>query len=408
LQTHKHKAPTAFPGGRTAVNLSGVDHDQVFRGNVLSLPQKYTSTSWFDAFIRILPDASGPLKHNHEMKLYVGAKECLARIRVLGDDQIVPGTKGWIQLETEEAMVVVRSDRFILRRPSPGETIGGGMVINAHPKRRYKRFSKEVLAKLEALKSGTPEDIMLQEVMEMGVGSLADIYKKSRLAEADAIAAIHSLEDSGVVKRINGETETLSPRTMIASLHWLNLQKQKAEKYLSQFHKINPLRLGIPRQELQSKLDVNQKVYPLLIVLWENEGLLRVYEDKNLVSLADYEIKLSAQQNEIYQTFLRQLEAEPFSPPSVKQAVSELGEALYAYLLDQDLLRLVSPDVFFHHTAYQEMLDWVRKEIAAKGSITVAAFRDHFYTSRKYALAFLEYLDQIQVTRREGDDRVLV
>jgi selenocysteine-specific elongation factor len=408
LQTHKNKAQTAFPGGRTAVNLSGVDHDQVFRGNVLSLPGKYNSTRRFDAYIRLLEDASSPLKHNQEMKLFVGAKESLVRIRVLGAEEITAGSEGWIQLESEEPLVVVRSDRFILRRPSPGETIGGGLVINTDPKRRYKRYSKDVLAKLEALKSGTPEDILFQVLMEIGAGSLEEIYKKSKLAQETVFDGILALEKSGVIQRLNEYTDGITPKTIFASVNWLNLQKQKAIKYLSVFHKTNPLRTGMPRQELQSKLDINQKLYPLLVALWRLENVVLVDEEKNQVALADFKIQLNSKQDQIFQSFIRQLESNLFTPPSVKQAVSELGEDLYAYLVDQELIQLVSPDVFFYHTAYQKMLDWVRSEIIKKGSITVVDFRDHFSTSRKYALAFLEYLDRINITKRDGDDRVLV
>jgi selenocysteine-specific elongation factor len=164
----------------------------------------------------------------------------------------------------------------------------------------------------------------------------------------------------------------------------------------------------MPRQELQSKLDINQKLYPLLVALWRLENVVLVDEEKNQVALADFKIQLNSKQDQIFQSFIRQLESNLFTPPSVKQAVSELGEDLYAYLVDQELIQLVSPDVFFYHTAYQKMLDWVRSEIIKKGSITVVDFRDHFSTSRKYALAFLEYLDRINITKRDGDDRVLV
>ncbi len=408
LQTHKHKAQRAFPGSRTAVNLSGVDHDQVLRGNLLAHPRKYAGTRRFDAHIRLLADASSPLKHNQEMKLYMGAKESLVRVRVLGADQILPGSEGWIQIESAELLVAVRSDRFILRRPSPGETIGGGVVINTDPKRRYKRFSTDVIAKLEALKSGTPQEILLQVLMESGAAVFDEIHKKSRLTEVTALSGVVGLETSGVIQRLNDNAEEITAKTIFASLNWLTLQKQKAIQFLSEFHRTNSLRKGMPRQELQSKLNINPKVYPLLIELWIEQGVIQIDEAKNLIALSDFKITLNPKQEKIYQTFLQQLESEPFAPPSVKQAQNELGEELYLYLVDNDLIRLVSADIFFYHTAYQRMLAWVQAEITAKGSITVVAFRDHFSTSRKYALAFLEYLDQIHVTRREGDDRVLV
>ena len=156
LQTHKHKEEMAVPGSRTAVNISGVNLEQVLRGDVIAHPGDYQPTRRMDVHFRLLPDVSQALEHNTQVKLFLGAAEVQARLRLLGSELLNPGEEGWLQLELEQPLVAVRGDRYILRRPSPGETLGGGMVVDPHPKGRHKRFASEVIARLEALGAGRP------------------------------------------------------------------------------------------------------------------------------------------------------------------------------------------------------------------------------------------------------------
>ena len=114
---------------------------------------------------RLLPDVSLSLKHNSEVKFYIGSAEVLARVRLLGVEELAPGEAGWLQLELVEPVVAARGDHYILRRPSPGETLGGGVVVEPHPKGRHKRFAAETLARLEALAQGTPAEVLLQSLI---------------------------------------------------------------------------------------------------------------------------------------------------------------------------------------------------------------------------------------------------
>jgi selenocysteine-specific elongation factor len=133
LQTHKQKEETAHPGARTAMNISGVDVDEIQRGQVVVLPGSLKPTRRLDVHFKLLKDASQPLKHDNEVKLFIGSAEVIARVRLIGADELKPGEEGWLQLELGEPAVAVRGDRYILRRPSPGETLGGGAVLDPHP-----------------------------------------------------------------------------------------------------------------------------------------------------------------------------------------------------------------------------------------------------------------------------------
>ena len=174
LQSHKKKEDMAVPGSRTAVNLAGLDVDQVQRGMLVTHPGKYQPTQRIDCHFRLLADASAPILHNSEVKFFVGASEVVARLRLLGTEQLNPGEEGWLQLELQTPVVAVRGDRYILRRPSPGETLGGGVVVDAQPTRRHKRFDAAILKKLEAYRGGSPLDVLLQASLTMGAASLRE------------------------------------------------------------------------------------------------------------------------------------------------------------------------------------------------------------------------------------------
>ena len=164
LQTHKKKEETAMIGSRTAVNISGVDTELIQRGNVVIRrnPTQYQATRRIDARFRLLKDVSTSIKHGDEVKFFVGASETIATLRLLGTEELNAGDEAWIQLELREPVVTVRGDRYILRRPSPGETLGGGSVIDHQPKGRHKRFDEGVLKSLESLIQGSPQTFYLK------------------------------------------------------------------------------------------------------------------------------------------------------------------------------------------------------------------------------------------------------
>jgi selenocysteine-specific elongation factor len=186
LQTHKRKEELAVAGSRTAVNVSGINVDQIHRGDMLVLPGHYTTTRRLDIRFRLLPDASAPLLHNTETKMFIGAAEVLARVRLLGTEALLPGEEGWLQVELNRPVVAIRGDRYILRRPSPGETLGGGYVVDPHPKRRHRRFSEDLLLRLETLAKGTPEEVLLQTLLSLGAAPLQEVILQSNLDEATA------------------------------------------------------------------------------------------------------------------------------------------------------------------------------------------------------------------------------
>jgi selenocysteine-specific elongation factor len=411
LQTHKRKEQTATPGSRTAVNISGVSLEEIRRGDVIAYPGTYRPTQRIDVFFRLLADALLPLRHNTEAKLFIGATEVLARVRLLGSDELLPGDEGWLQLELSEPVVAVRGDRYILRRPSPGETLGGGSVIDPHPRRRHKRFAEATIESLQALARGTSSDVLLQTLLTLGAAPLRDVVKRSNLEAAAAAQAIAELAKSGQIIDLdqNSSGAAFAPDDLLISAAAWNQFAGRAVQEVGRYHQAYPLRPGIPREELKSRLKDAAKSSPRLF----NAALRKLVSDNELVENGplvkkpEHSIRFSAEQERSIARLLKRFEEAPYNPPSTKECQAEVGEDVVLALIEMDRLVSVAPDVLFRKEDYQRMILEVRQMIEKQGSITVAEARDHFNTSRKYILAFMEHLDAIELTQREGDLRRL-
>jgi selenocysteine-specific elongation factor len=410
LQTHKRKEQAAVPGSRTAVNISGVSLEEVQRGNVIAHPGDYKPTQRLDVHFRLLPDVSQAVRHNMEVKLFIGATESPARLRLLGVEELIPGQSGWLQLETSAAVVAARNDRYILRRPSPGETLGGGQVMDPHPKSRHKRFAKASISRLEALAQGTPGDILLQAVLALGAAPLKEALARSNLDEAAQAAALEELLHGGqIINLERTETQLKQGEDLVISQQlWEQIQAaglRELEKYQRNY----PLRAGLPKEELKSRLKNltggSARLFNASLRRLVASGL--VSESGPLVHLPEHRIRFSPQQEKRIQTLLNRFEAAPYAPPSLKECQAEVGEDVLNALIDLGRLVQVSAEVVFRREDFESMLSQLRQLVQQHGAITVALVRDHFNTSRKYVLAFLEYLDASGVTVRDGDYRRL-
>ena len=411
LQTHKQKEEVAVPGGRTAVNISGLTLDQVQRGDVVAHPGDYQPSRRLDMRFRLLADASQPIKHSTEVKLFIGSAEVLARLRLLGSEELLPGEGGWLQLELSQPVVAVRGDHYILRRPSPGETLGGGVVVDPHPKERHKRFSAETLAGLEALEQGTPADVLLQAGLALGAAPVKDLITRSNLDAKTALEALRELLATRQMLLLEGDESALAPHSdglVIGRGAWEQLAGRSVQEVES-YHKSYPLKSGMPREELKSRLKTLTKASPRLfgaaLRRLVAQGFLE--EAGPLVLRPGHNIIFTQPQKLGVDRLLRRFAESPYAPPPVKECQAEVGEEVYAALVETGQLVAVAPDVVFRPQDYNHMVAEVKRLLEKGGTLTAAQARDHFNTSRRYALALLEHLDAIGVTVREGDLRRL-
>lgn len=403
LQTHKKKEDRAAPGSRTAVNISGIAAEKIQRGEVVVRPNQYQPTRRVDARLRLLKDASAPLKHGAEVKVFLGAAETIAAVRVLGADELAPASEGWAQLELRDPLVAVRSDRLILRRPSPTETIGGGVIADPHPKGRHKRFDEATLNSLESLARGSPADVLLEAALALSPASAKEVMARSGLESEAAVSAMNELLANGTLVNLDGGEWRTDSLLMPAS-RWDALQ-DKTLQIVGEYHKAFPLRKGIPREELKSKLKLAPRVFNAGLALIANRKL--VDENGAFVALPAHAVRLDAAQQVKVKALMRRFEADPSAPPSVKESQAEVGEEVYNALIEMGELTAVSQEVVFRSKDYAAMTEKVKSSIAQNGQTTLAEVRDLLSTTRKYAQALLEHLDAVGVTVRDGDARRL-
>ncbi|MFQ6057874.1 MAG: selenocysteine-specific translation elongation factor [Anaerolineae bacterium] len=411
LQTHKRKIEEAVPGSRVAMNLTGVSTEQLQRGDVVTTPGWLAPTQLIDVRLQILPDAPKPLKHNVEVEFFSGAAQIMARTRLLGAEQIAPGESGWAQLRLAHPTAVVRNDRFILRQPSPSLTIGGGVIVDPHPRRRHRRFRPEVIERLETLAHGTPEEILLEALRRQEPCQAREWIQRSGLSKEAAQEALsHLLATEQVLvldaegRDIDHQTLAASSRYLISASGWASLI-DRIVALLGEYHCQYPLRAGMPREELKSRLRLETKLFNQVVELAAREGKMAVAEAT--LRLPQHQVRFSPQQQTRVDALLAAFARSPYTPPSVAEAEALVGSDVLGALIEQGVLVKVSEDVCFLGETYQEMVERVVDHIREQGSVTVAQVRDMFGASRKYALALMEHLDERRVTKRVGDERVL-
>ncbi|MBL8134536.1 MAG: selenocysteine-specific translation elongation factor [Anaerolineae bacterium] len=393
LQSYDISETIAQPGMRTAVNVSGIDRAQLQRGQVLTHPGGITPTQLFDAQLRLTQDVDRPLEHNSEIKIFVGAAESLGHVRLLGVEQLGAGETGWIQVRTSEPLALSRGDRFIVRIPSPPKTIGGGVVVEPNAPGRYRRFETDAVRRLERLLRGTPAEQVADAASGDEPLTRAALTARCGLAAAEFDAALQESLRSRLVVQV-GEGTWLSA----ARYQTITDQIRAA---LSTFHRANPLRSGMPREELRSKLGVRGTALGSVLATMDE-----VIAEAAQVRMRDHAIRFTAQQQERSEALMGQYAASPYTPPSFQEASASAGEDVVRALIELGELFQVAPDVLFTPEVYSELVSGALALIDQEGSVTVAKLRDRYGTSRKYAIAVLEHLDAQGKTQRQGDARV--
>jgi selenocysteine-specific elongation factor len=412
LQTHQRKEEIALPGTRVAVNLAGVSHHDLARGDMLALPGQLPPTNLLDVRLRTVSRLGQPLEQNDRLDLFVGAAETPCRVTLLDHDQLSQGEIGWVQLRLDRPIAVARGDRYILRRPSPSDTIGGGRVVDVNPA-RHRRFRPEVTSALESLARGPPADLLRRALADGQPHEWPALLKVSALPERAAAEALAELVASGTAIVLGtgdwrleiGDSHrqslisNLQSQSIISAKGWATIC-EKLVTALRGYHRRYPLRMGMPREELRSRLRLSGDGLDAVLAAAAAQGAAATHPTS--VSLPDHVPTLTPDQQRIVQRLLASFAATPYSPPA-----PDVEPELLGWLVEQGKIVRVAADVAFLPQTYAEMIGWVRDQIGAAGNVTVAQFRDRFGSSRKYALALLEHLDERKITRRAGDARVL-
>ena len=408
LQTHKQQVDTGKPGSRLAMNLTGVGVEDLRRGNVVVKPNSIEATQLVDVSVRLLPGTAKPLRHNARVDFFAGAAEAPAVVRLLGADELKDGESGWLQLRLAEPVVAAAGDRFILRQPSPSETLGGGVVLDSHPRRRWRRFDDRVIERLKLLARGAPDEVILDALGSRPFQTAEDLAGTSGLGVdvvGEALAAL--LEADAVV------ASAMSPEPLYMTRAQREQVVESLVRALRSYHAEHPLRRAMPRGELRSRLQesigqaIGVRLFNALAEIAATAG--NVKADENGVWLSGHAVRLTSEQQERTERTLQTLADSGYAPPNAQDILLMLGgdERLMEMLVEQGRLVSLGGGVIYRSEEFEAMLAGICVYISEHGSMTLAEARDHFGVSRRYVQALLEEADARRITRREGDTRVL-
>ncbi len=400
VQVHGAPAEQATAGQRTALNLSGIEKDQLARGMVLAEPGLLRPTRRLDAQLSLLQSAK-PLKDRAHVHFHAYTAEMLAEVALIGGGgQLAPGQSSYVQLKLAEETLLLPGDRFIVRQFSPVVTIGGGTVLDvARPQKRADPTF------LELLESGDRPRVLKIRVAahhDAG-GTLAELTAETgwRAEEIERLA--QPLVADGKLLRI-GDRLVHPP-----AFEGLKIAVLSG---LDEFHNANPLATGINRQELFAPFGPPADVANALLSQLAQAGNIDIAGE--LVRLSGRGVVMKDEEAEAKQIIEKAFADAGLKVPLLKDVLAGVkvdrarAQKIVTLLLRDRVLIKLADDLVFHRDA----LDSLRRNLSAQKAKTpklnVAQFKDLTGVSRKYAIPLLEYLDRERVTRRVGDERVIL
>lgn len=408
LQVHNEKVEEAFAGQRVAVNLAGLRKDAVERGDVLSKPGSLRPSLMLDVKLTNLKDSGRPIKTGSPLHFYHGSRTVLCKAVLLDRDVLEPGESCYAQLRMTESVAVKRGDRFVVRFYSPLETIGGGVILDDCPP-RHKRNQSAVLESLRVLESGSAGELLGQLVGEYGLRlpDAAELARRQGRGADEVAAELAGLVNTGRL------VEPLPGRFMTEQIY--RDCCRKACRVLEEYHKANPLHAGMPVAALRQKVFVKTELKEADAVLhmMGRDGTVRRLADR--CALPEFRVVLTKRQEALRRRILEKYQAAGIETPFADDlyATFQPGERedckkVLENLVSGGELVMLTPQLFWHSSVYEEVCSRSRAFFAEHPSFTLAEYRDMLGTSRKYALAVLEYYDRLRVTRKEGDSRQVV
>ena len=399
VQVHGFPAEAAVAGQRTALNLAGTSIEDLARGMTLATADTFHSTSRVDALLSLLPSAK-PFKDGARVHFHAHTTETIAEVRLYGAKQLKPGDEAHAQLRFTEPMLLLPGDRFIVRQFSPVLTIGGGLVLDASPATRKQR-AEDAIAFLNTMRNGSPEQVLAARVARRGAIGL-------RLDDVPGEMNIRWEEAAKLVVKAGSVP---CNQVLVAPAAFAEA-KAEALQALKKFHDANPLVAGMSKEELRDRVNLGPEVfYSVLEELAEEEKLGATGE---LVHLSGRGVVMKDEEAESKKIIEQAFASAGLRVPSLKEVLAGLkvdkirAQKIVTLLLRDKILVKISEELVFHQSALLDLRHQITALKASTPKIDVARFKDMTGVSRKYAIPLLEYLDRERITRRVGDERVIL
>ena len=408
IQVHNESVDTAYAGQRTAINVAGVKKEDITRGSVFAHKDAMEPTMMFDVRLKLFDDIDRTVVNNSRVHVYCGSSEVLGKVTLLDRDCAEKGDTVYAQIRTDEPVAFRMGDRFIIRFYSPVITIGGGKILEVSPE-KHKRNNPEVIEALKIKYEGSQDDIAELIVKEKSRSLINAKYLalKMRLSFVQCNAILERLIDKGTVRIVKNE--------WLLHKEYIRQVYSCSESILNVYHKNNQLSQGMDREEFKSRLEkemqiANRKIIDELLVIMEGNKIIKA--QGKLICKYDFEIMYTKELQALRGRILDKYTEGKYEMPTVEEALAnEKDETNGRHIIEEmatsGLIVRLNHQYYIERKAFDDAELCLREKINADGSISLAEFRDMLGTSRKYAMTILDYLDEMKITRKEGDVRVL-
>ncbi len=404
IQIHQDSSETAVAGQRVALNLANIAKGDLPRGTVLAAADSLLTTMLVDVELKLLEDISRPIEQRTRIRFYAGSAELFGRVVLLEGDLLEAGQSCYAQLRLEEPVALKLGDRFVIRFYSPLETIGGGIVLDINPPKHRKRESGTI-DYLKVRATGDVVDKVAQTIERYSfeLPTQAHIGELLNLTEVDLKAAVDALLARAEIMRLKGDV------VMHNNAYQVFLKRASAA--LEDYHSAYPLRRGMPIEEFRSRVFGKDKAVlaESLTARMLGDGLAVA---DGVARLKTFQIELSDEQQKCKATIAAAFKDGAYKPPLVADIAASVCkdiamDSIVDLLIAESELVRVDDAILFHESIVEDAKRRVKALIARDGSLQLADFRDAVQTSRKFAVALLEYFDRIHFTKKQGDERQL-
>lgn len=408
IQVHGNSVESAQAGMRTAINFQGLDREMVLRGDMIAAPGTLAPSHMVDVTLNYLNSNPKKLKNRTRVRFHSGTSEIMGIVVLLDRDELSPGETALVQIRLESPVSLIRDDRYVLRSYSPVRTIGGGRIINPIPI-KHKPNKPEVIDHLTALTSDNSEQVV-QELIETA-GFLGIRHQHLRIMvnmpEKQLDQLLQAMMSQRHIIRIDKDTNTLLHQNVFARI------QQTMQACISDYHQTYPLKPGIPKEELKSKLPPTIGGKTFLIALQDLAKAGTIIVEEDIVFMADHKVTLAVDQEDLKKKIISAYLDGRLSPPYFREICEKLdapeqtAKEVLSLLIKEGLLVKIKEDLYYHRQHLDQLKDQLVQFLITNEEITTPQFKDMTGASRKYVIPLIEYFDSTQLTIRIGDIRKL-
>ena len=408
LQVHNQSLEQAEAGMRTAINFQGLDRAAVNRGDVLAKPDDLVLSYMVDADLNYLSSNAKPLKNRTQVRFHTGTSEIMGVVVVLDREEILPGDNAVVQIRLDTPVSLVKEDRYVLRSYSPIRTIGGGAILNPIPP-KHKRNRPDIIEGLQLLKQASPEEIVRLQIENTG-------FKSCTFGELSIMTNLPEKQLDRILQTMTSKKEALlidkEKRRYIHQNIFARLQ-EALRSQLTEYHEKHPLKPGMSKEELKSKLppNVDNKLY--LLALQQLQKSEVIAQEEDIVRLSNHRVALGVDQRALRENMLAIYKKEGLTPPYFKHVCATLSAPLQeakqvmSLLIDEGQMVKIKEELYCHQEPLERLKDQLVSFLHDHGEISTPQFKDMTGASRKYVIPLIEYFDATQLTIRVGDIRKL-